>query len=345
MPSNPIKVLLVDDSVFFREMLKRGLSGYPDIQIGDSVGDVVAARDSILSNKPDAIVLDMEMPIMRGADFLKQFHPRYPEIPVVVISSQPANVFEALSAGAVDFVSKPASARDGSGEFVNELVGKIRIARSMNKKVTSPAVSSLFSKMNAPRVFKNPKAVIAIGASTGGTEAILAVLKDLPANTPGIVIVQHMPPVFTKMYAERLDKQCAMQVKEAVNGDRVKPGVALIAPGGEQHMRLMADSSGYFVRLSEGEKYSGHRPSVDVLFESTAKAAGPNAIGVILTGMGADGARHLLTMRSAGAHTIGQDQASCIVYGMPMAAYNLGGVKEQLPLGGIAPAILRQLTK
>jgi two-component system chemotaxis response regulator CheB len=194
--------------------------------------------------------------------------------------------------------------------------------------------------------FPNAKSrVIAIGASTGGTEAILAVLKELPAATPGVVMVQHMPSGFTKMFAERLDKHCAMQVKEAESGDRLYPGRVLLAPGGDRHMRLVLDPQGYFVSLTPGVKVSGHCPSVDVLFDSVARSAGAKAVGVILTGMGADGAANLLKMRRAGAYTIGQDEASCVVYGMPMVAQKLGGVVDELPLSAIPDAIVRNLMK
>ncbi|MDL2234284.1 CheB methylesterase domain-containing protein, partial [Ruminococcaceae bacterium OttesenSCG-928-L11] len=181
------------------------------------------------------------------------------------------------------------------------------------------------------------------GASTGGTEAILAVLRDLPANMPGIVMVQHMPPVFTKMYAERLNGLCKVRVREAQDGDRVEPGLALLAAGDKQ-MKLASDANGYYVRCGGTDKVSGHCPSVDFLFDSVAKTAAANAIGIILTGMGADGAKGMLAMKNAGAYTIGQDKDSCVVYGMPMVAYNLGGVKEQLPLNMISTALVRRLT-
>jgi two-component system chemotaxis response regulator CheB len=191
----------------------------------------------------------------------------------------------------------------------------------------------------------NSKSIVAIGASTGGTEAIVEILKRFPACMPGVVIVQHMPPVFTRMFAERVDKLGKMSVREAVNGDRVERGVALIAPGGDQQLRVRSDGRGYFVQLVVGEKVSGHCPSVDVMFESVAETAGRSAVGVILTGMGADGAKNLLKMRQNGAHTIGQDQASCVVYGMPMVAYNIGGVAEQLPLTNIADAVIRRFMR
>jgi two-component system chemotaxis response regulator CheB len=284
----------------------------------------------------------------------------------VVISALSNNVFEALAAGAVDFVSKP-NTRPGfdNAAFIAETLNKIRIAmastatRAMPQPQARPAqvVSAHVQGKAAPvkampplRVgggemkFPNPRSIVAIGASTGGTEAILAVVKELPANTPGVIIVQHMPPVFTKMYAERLDKICKMSVREAQNGDRVETGNILIAAG-DKHMRLKKDPRGYYVHCAEGEKVSGHCPSVDAMFESVALAAAKDAVGVILTGMGSDGAKNLLAMRKAGAHTIGQDQATCIVYGMPMVAYNIGGVVEQLPLPQIADGILRRLIR
>jgi len=199
--------------------------------------------------------------------------------------------------------------------------------------ISRPAVSGATSKN-----------IIAIGASTGGTEAIIEVIKRFPARTPGVVIVQHMPPVFTRMYAERVDKICAMKVREAQNGDRVEHGSILIAPGGDQQMYLRQDASGYYTYLSQGQKVSGHCPSVDVLFSSVAKTAGRNAVGVILTGMGADGAKGITEMKMAGAHTIGQDEESSVVYGMPMEAFKMGGVTEQLPLSAIGDAVLRRFS-
>jgi len=341
--------MIIDDSIFFRTFITRKLSEDPFIEIVGSFGDPVEALKSIQSLCPDVIALDMEMPRMRGNEFLRTVLPEYPNVKAIVISALTGNVFDAMQAGAIDFISKPGS-RQGYNEesFITDIIQKIKVASTAHARPgTSPAgraapVPPVAPPARLSTTIATPKSVIAIGASTGGTEAILEVVKRFPANTPGIVIVQHMPPVFTKMYAERVDKICAMKVREAQNGDRVERGCILIAPGGEAQMYLRSDSSGYFVYLAAGAKVSGHCPSVDVLFESTAKAAGRNAVGVILTGMGSDGARGLTEMKKTGAHTIGQDEESCVVYGMPMVAYNMGGVSEQLPLASIGDAVLRR---
>lgn len=352
MSRNKIRVMIVDNSIFFREFMSRSLSSDPSIEVVGMASDTLEGLDKVSSLSPDVITLDIEMPQMRGTDFLRQLQARHLDVQVVVISSVSKNVFEALQLGAVDFVSKPnLQSNLGHAAFTRQILDKIKIAAasSLTKRSTAaplplprPAINGTVLQNIA---FRNPKSVIAIGASTGGTEAILAVVKDLPANTPGIVVVQHMPPVFTSMYAERLDKICRMQVREAKDGDRVEPGLILIAEGGKRHMRLYRDARGYYVRCEPGEKVSGHCPSVDALFESVAQSAGPDAVGVILTGMGADGAKGLLSMKKAGAYTIGQDQATCVVYGMPMVAYDLGGVVDQLPLPAIAEAIVHRLSK
>jgi len=363
-----IRVMVVDDSIFFREFLSKSLSARPDIEVVGVASDAFEAMEKIPAYRPDVIALDMEMPKMRGTEFLKKVRPLYPNIQVVVISALSSNVFDALAAGAVDFVSKPNTRPNfDNNAFLAETIHKIKIAMASTTSRTMraatpppppsktappvrPAASPARPAPPSARLpilnvkFPNPKSVVAIGASTGGTEAILAVVRDLPANFPGVVIVQHMPPGFTKMYADRLDKICKMKVREAQHGDRVEAGTITIAAG-DKHMRLKSDLKGYYVHCSTGEKVSGHCPSVDVLFESVAEAAGVNAVGVILTGMGADGAKKMLEMKKRGAYTIGQNQATCIVYGMPMVAYNLGGVKEQLPLELIPDALIRQLSK
>jgi len=352
-----IRVLVVDDSIFFREFMSKSLTQDVGIEVVGLASDAFEAQQKVASLLPDVITLDMEMPKMRGTDFLRYIRPKYPKIQVVVISSNPNNVFEALHAGAVDFVAKPsAQTKMDNATFVREAISKIKIAASSaqtkraevapaagTQRVAAP-VMPIPARLPATAKAISNKTLIAIGASTGGTEAILAVIKDLPANTPGIVMVQHMPVGFTKMYAERLDKMSKIAVREAQDGDRVTPGLALLAAG-DRHMRIRSDSRGYFVRCEAGEKVSGHCPSVDALFESVAQNAGANAIGVILTGMGADGAKNLLAMKKTGAYTIGQDQASCVVYGMPMVAYNLGGVVDQMPLNSIPSAIVRYLSK
>ena len=350
-----IRIMLVDDSLFFRTFLTQKICKEPTAEIVGSFGDPVEAAKHIQTLQPDVIVVDMEMPKMRGNEFIRTILPKHPKVKALVISSLSNNVFDAMQAGAIDFIAKPGS-RSGFDEnqFIQEIIQKVKVAAVAHTHTrddytrTRPAAparvcGAVSTKHTMSGV--SSKSVIAIGASTGGTEAILEVIKNFPASTPGVVIVQHMPPVFTKMYAERCDKACLMSVKEAQNGDRVNRGCILIAPGGDQQMYLREDSAGYYVYLTPGPKVSGHCPSVDVLFESVAGTAGRNAVGVLLTGMGADGARGLLDMKKRGAHTIGQDEESCVVYGMPMVAYNMGGVVEQLELGGIGDAVLRRFNR
>jgi len=341
--------MIIDDSLFFRTFLTQKLGWDPEIDIVGCFGDPVEASKKITVLRPDVITCDMEMPNMRGNEFLRAVLPKHPNIKVVIISALSGNVFDAMQAGAIDFVGKPRS-QPGYDEnmFLADITQKIKIAATAHthaefgaapaRPVAKPAAAPM--RTSIPGV--TSKSVIAIGASTGGTEAIIEVIKRFPASTPGVVIVQHMPPVFTRMYAERVDRLSPMKVSEACNGDRVMQGVILIAPGGDQQMYLRQDANGYFVYLAPGEKVSGHCPSVDVLFDSVAKTAGRNAVGVLLTGMGADGARGLTDMKKAGAHTIGQDEESCVVYGMPMDAYKRGGVSEQLPLSSIGDAVLRR---
>lgn len=335
-----IRLLIVDDSSFFRGVLHRELSKDSSIEIVGTAIDAYDARDKIINLKPDVLTLDVEMPKMNGIDFLKTLMPQYP-IPVVVVSAVSGNVFDALDAGAVDFVTKPGlNAGENYDTFVQELIVKIKIASTAKvshyKVITDRTVST--KKSNS--FHQTSDRVIAIGASTGGTEAIYNVIKDLPRSFPGIVIVQHMPPVFTKMFAERLNNTCQMSVKEASDGDVVMAGQVLIAAG-DNHMELRKGSGGYYVKCYSGKKVSGHCPSVDVLFESVAKYAGKRAVGIILTGMGSDGAKGLLSMRQAGCFTIGQDEKSCVVYGMPMVANNIGAVEQQAKLQDI-PRILNK---
>lgn len=348
-----IRVMIVDDSLFFRTFLTQKLGRDSLIDIIGCFGDPVEASKNILSLRPDVMVVDMEMPNMRGNEFLRSVLPKYPGVKAVVMSSLSGNVFDAMHAGAIDFVGKPGSQPLYTEDrFVRDIIQKIKIAATAHviASGTSSAMPGSPDVQSAPlrrlsMTGATTDSVIAIGASTGGTEAILKVIQLFPANTPGVVIVQHMPPDFTRMYAERADKVCAMHVIEAQNGDRVERGTIVIAPGGDQQMFLRRDAKGYYVLLSRGAKVSGHCPSVDVLFDSVAQTAGRNAVGVILTGMGADGAKGLTAMKNAGAHTIGQDEASCVVYGMPMVAYQMGGVSEQLPLTSIGDAVLRRFSR
>ena len=335
----PIRVLIVEDSIVFRELLVQNLSRDPAIQVVGTAKDPFEARDAIIEYKPDVMTLDVELPRMNGIEFLRKLMPQYP-LPVVVISSLSDKVFDALNAGAVDFVAKPTvTGRAQLEDFIrNELMVKIKIASTA--RISNIKKTVMLNEQQSLSV-KGNNLIVAIGASTGGTEAIFSVGTDIP----GIVVVQHMPPGFTGMYAKRLDDQCRIQVKEAQTGDRVLPGHMLIAPGGDAHMRLVKVNGVYQVEVKQGPRVNGHCPSVDVLFESVAKVAGANAVGIILTGMGGDGAKGLLSMRKAGARTIGQDESTCVVYGMPKVAYDLGAVEHQEKLTDIAGRTYSLLNK
>lgn len=331
-----IRVLVVEDSMIFRALLVSNLSKDPEIDVVATAKDPYEARDAILEYKPDVMTLDIELPRMNGIEFLRKLMPQYP-IPVVVISSLSDKVFDALNAGAVDFVAKPRTADRKQQELFisSELPAKIKIAAvAQLNNLKALARGSEFAVEEAYK-----RIVVAIGASTGGTEAIAALISELKPDIPGVVIVQHMPPGFTEMYAKRLDSMSQVHVKEAKTGDVVRPGQVLIAPGGDAQMSLVSVSGEYQVLCKKGPKVNGHCPSVDVLFDSVASVAGKNAIGVLLTGMGADGAKGLLQMRRAGAQTIGQDESTCVVYGMPKEAYEIGAVMYQEKLSDIARRI------
>ena len=336
-----IRVLVVDDSLTFRQLLVNGINKDPGLEVVGVAADAYEARDEIIRTRPDVMTLDVELPKMSGIEFLRRLLPQY-TIPVVMVSSLNETVFDAMAAGAVDFVNKPQAMRpDDIANFVElELNTKIKIA-SMAK--VSPPVGAGMRPVHRTCGSYGDR-VIAIGASTGGTEAIFEVVKQFDTDIPGTVIVQHMPPGFTKMYADRLNRDCKIEVREAKNGDRVQTGVALLAPGDKQ-MRLVRAGDHFEVSCMEGEKVSGHCPSVDVLFDSVAKAAGDKAVGVILTGMGGDGSNGLLAMRQAGAHTIGQDEATCVVYGMPKVAFEKGGVEVQAPIESIAGRVYKLLNQ
>lgn len=343
MAINKIKVLIVDDSLLFRNVLKQEISEDQYMEVVGVAIDPMDAIGKIDKLSPDILTLDVEMPRMDGITFLKKLMTEKPAMKVVLVSSLNINVFDALGAGAVDFVKKPdMSSPNDLANFFSEIKAKIKIAAMAKTKTTTPVKTLVQTRLES-NFFAGTK-VIAIGASTGGTEATLEVLKDLPKEMPGIVVTQHMPAGFTKMYADRLDKICKMEVREAKHGDRVNVGLVLIAPGDKQ-MKLMKDPKGYYVTCKEGEKVSGHCPSVDVLFDSVAETAGRNAVGIILTGMGKDGAQGLLNMRKKGSYTIGQDKESCVVYGMPMVAQNIGAVTVQSPCGSIADVLIRYLNK
>lgn len=329
-----IRVLIVDDSIVFRELLVQNLGKDPAINVVATAKDPFEARDAILEYKPDVMTLDIELPRMSGIEFLRKLMPQYP-IPVVVISALSDKVFDAMDAGAVDFVAKPSISNRGQLEdFIrNELLVKIKIASTA--KISNIKRKVLKQEPKRLNMLKN-NLVVAIGASTGGTEAIFNVVKGFGPDIPGVVVVQHMPPGFTAMYAKRLDNECRVHVKEAQTGDRVLQGHVLIAPGGDQHMRIVKVNGGYQVECKRGPRVNGHCPSVDVLFDSVAKNVGRDAVGIILTGMGGDGAKGLLAMRKAGARTIGQDESTCVVYGMPKVAYDLGAVEYQMKLPDIA---------
>lgn len=334
-----IRILIADDSVFFRSALVKGFSKEIDFEVVGEAFDPYDARDKILDFEPDIMTLDIEMPYMNGIEFLKVLLPQWP-IPVIVVSSAAHYAAEALRAGAQDFMAKPKnSSPESLAAFTSELSRRIRLlAKGRHTKyldiprpVAAPPPSFGGYRFNG---------IIALGASTGGTQSTAKILKALPGDLPGMVIVQHMPPDFTRMYAENLDKDCALKIKEARDGDLVEKGVVLIAPGGTLQMEVVKRGAQFAIKCYAGEKVSGHCPSVDVLFHSMAKNLGRNALGIILTGMGADGAAGLLAMRKAGAHTLGQDEKSCIVYGMPREAYEMGAVARQAPLNDMASLIL-----
>ena len=348
----PINVLVVDDSIVFRTKLNLSLNKDPELNVIGSASDAADALKKIKELRPDVVTLDIEMPETNGLELLKQIMPTNP-LPIVVVSSLPVNALDALCLGAVDFVKKPEAGVPNSTEiFISKLIDTIKIASKANvKRIAAPVSSTVTGSNNSPlsssmssrSVVFNNNTIIAIGASTGGTEAIIQVVKDLPASTPPILIVQHMPAIFTKLYADRLDRICHMHVKEAEDRDRVVPGQIIVAAGGLQ-MTLKKDENGYYIRCTSGDKVSGHCPSVNVMFDSVAELAKRNSIGVLLTGMGADGASGITNIKKAGGYTIGQDKDSSVVYGMPMEAFKLGGISKQLPLNKITDDLMLRLS-
>ncbi len=340
-----VRVLIIDDSALVRQLVQAGLDADPGIEVVGTAPDPFIARDRIIELQPDVLTLDVEMPRMDGVEFLNRLMPQYP-IPVVMLSSLTQKgkqiTLEALEAGAVDFVAKPSGDQGRKlAEVFVELRTKIKLAATAN-------VSHWKERRSAPPL---PRArdlkestdkVIALGASTGGTEAIRRILPCFPVSSPGFVIVQHMPPGFTQMFAERLNQVCPMEVREAKTGDRILPGRVLIAPGGMQ-MRVKRSGGIYEVECKPGDKVSGHCPSVDVLMQSVAQDVGANALGIMLTGMGSDGAEGMLAMRKKGARTVAQDEATCVVFGMPKVAYEKGGAERLVPLDSIPGSILGHL--
>lgn len=335
----PIRVLVVDDSAVVRDRLSRELARLRGIEVVGTAPDPYVARERIVELRPDVLTLDVEMPRMDGITFLRKLMAHFP-LPVVIVSSLTprgsALALEALEAGAVAVVAKPESAYSVDA-VLGELEAAVRAAAIAKPKRREPATTAAARPLALSRT---SNMVIALGASTGGTQALEEVIRALPANTPGIVIVQHMPETFTSEFAARLDKLSAVRVSEARDGDTVATGHVLVAPGGARHTRLRRSGASYRVELRAGPPVNRHRPSVDVLFESVADYAGPNAIGAILTGMGADGAEGLLAMRKAGAHTIAQDERSCVVFGMPREAILRNAAEHIVPLGDVAGLLL-----
>lgn len=387
-----IRVLIVDDSKFFREVLSRGISAYlPKGSTIEKASNPFEARDKILSFDPDIMILDVEMPRMNGIDFLRRLVTQY-DLPTIVLSARPAYRSIALEAGAYGFMSKPSTLEGVS--FMKELAANIKLSHEKHQMMIKAADSSRINRGSPTResssqggankkkisltgdmgnVMKTmqrvadtakklevltgrkrvsapipevapkppcPVTLIAMGASTGGTEALATVLRELRPPLPPIVIVQHIPPMFSKLFADRLENECAIHVKEAESGDQLKPGWAYVAPGDKQ-MTVKRVGDAMVLDCIAGKKVNGHMPSVDVLFDSVAKNIGEAAMGVILTGMGEDGARGLLKMRQTGSVTLGQDEASSVVYGMPKAAFDMGAVTQQLPLRAIAGMMTR----
>jgi len=346
--SDNIRVLIVDDSPLFRSFLSNGLSESHGIEVIGTASNASEAREKIQALNPDVITMDVEMPGMSGIDFLRAFLPTHP-LPVIVITSSPLSALDAISVGALDFVRKPETNNQKSiDKFFFRLASTIRYSRMAKIRVPKSAAplnmtvqtsaAAPVSLSAAPSGLK----IVALGASTGGPDALAEVVKHFPANMPPVVITQHMPPTFTNLFAQRLDRISQMSAKEAEDGDRLVPGRIIVAAGGKQ-MIVRRDAKGYYISSKEGEKVSGHCPSVDVLFTSVAEAAGKNAVAALLTGMGADGAEGLLKLKEAGAYTIGQNEESCVVYGMPGVAQKIGAVTTQLPLEKIGEHIIMKI--
>lgn len=349
-----IKLLVVDDSIFSQALIKKIIAETTDIEVIASARNAMEAEQLIHQKNPDVVLTDVEMPGMNGFDLVKKIMQDKP-VRFIIMSSLSRSVFDVLNAGAIDFVRKPDMASaDNKDQFKKKLTSCIRSAVKANLNATKLCASSTGSasagssdSSNKLIITKNNLAygIIAMGASTGGTQTLTEILKRIPTNAPGILIVQHMPSGYTDMFAKRLNQICAIEVKEASNGDVIKKGTALIAPGGIQTAIKRTPDGRYIVSCHGTDKVSGHCPSVDNMFDSVAKVAGKNAIGVILTGMGRDGALGMLNMRKSGAYTIGQDEKSSIVYGMPYEAFKLGGVTKQVPYQEVADEIVHKLNR
>ena len=319
-----IRVLVVDDSALARNLIIQGLSAHPRVEIVGYAINTLDAKQKIPRLKPDVVTMDVEMPGQSGIDFLKEYLPANP-VPVILCSSLNLKVFDALNAGAVDFVRKP-DVQESKEVFISNLTQKVLVA-SMARPRSAPLRSPSIA-VATPNLGGGPaldRVLVGLGASTGGTEATLEVMRRLPADIPPMVIVQHMPKGFTQMYADRLNRICKMEVREAKNGDELHRGLALVAPADLQ-CRVVRIGEKYTVSCTPGEKVSGHRPSVDAMFHSMAEVVRCKMVGIIMTGMGQDGAAGLLEMRKKGAYTIGQDKESSVVYGMPMVANDIGAV-------------------
>lgn len=351
-----IKVLIVDDSALIRSLMKEIINSQPDMEVVGSAPDPLVARELIKQVNPDVLTLDVEMPRMDGLDFLEKLM-RLRPMPVIMVSSLTERgsdiTFRALELGAVDFFNKPKiDITHGMQQYAEEITDKIRAAakaRIRKNAAVTGKTTSITPRLSADAVLPalsntitSTEKLIILGASTGGTEAIKEFLTKLPPDCPGILITQHMPEAFTLSFAQRLDSLCKISVKEAQHGDRVLPGHAYIAPG-HSHLLLKRSGANYVCELNQGPPVNRHRPSVDVLFRSAANCAGPNVIGVILTGMGKDGAAGMLEMKQAGAYNFAQDEASCVVFGMPKEAIAMGGVDEVVPLQEMAPKVMKHL--
>ena len=350
-----IRVLVIDDSALVREILSQGLAQDPEIVVVGTAADPYIAREQIAKLHPQVLTLDVEMPRMDGVQFLRHLMPNFP-LPVVMVSSLTKKgqqlTLDALEAGALDFVTKPdMDLARGLESILEEIRTKVKIAAVADVSQWKGAAPRRRSKPVLPASKDAQEAlatstdkVIAIGASTGGVEAIGRMLNQLPATFPGLVIVQHMPPGFTQTYADRLNTQCALEVKEAKSGDRVLPGRVLLAPGAQQ-MSVHRSGGIYLVRCQPGERVNGHCPSVEVLFQSVARYVGANAIGIMMTGMGHDGADAMVAMRQAGARTLAQDEKSSVVFGMPQEAYKRGGAERLVSLDNIPATVINLLTE